>query len=321
MIFDFRLNHSQGNKPMEKFCTQLKEVSKWLDEFTLIQLTKDEHSVRGLSNFIKRQKEQSSQLQQRSHQVQGMLGALKILQEAVPTESEEVIKRLGTLACTSEEAMDKSNCYLKFLRLVEDLTQEMDRASKSGLESSRPNIQQLYLQVCNSSKTCLARHHRDEFEVRQNIDRLMEAINIRQSELIAAWSSAKQRESQVKAEARAKAEQVLEDLRLSWGHFDPLIRLNGAVEPSHLVSSLESSYDILSRLRSTLHRLDGAALAVIDDDSFTASVSEHKIRSRVLLNSKAYCLLTICIFPAGDLDCFGGCVSVHHQFREKIGHS
>ena len=247
-------------------------------------------TVHDVRSFIETVKETLRAVQRRSQEIEGMHGALKIVAqdqqnpdpdlEYTTDVHRKVVENVREVLLTLDERIDVATSYAKFLKISDDVTREMqilhkdlmaatpikNSSKRNGterdqMETQRQNIQQLFLQSCNSSKNCIAildeKIHAqiDTSSAKNNISDIMERLNSLQSDLIQAWSADKIRESRrlsKVAELHAKANQLIDELRHF--HFQPFLHLS--TEPSFMVSSLEHSYSQIARLRDIVKQLE-----------------------------------------------------------------
>ena len=300
-------NAQRKSASMKNFHGELKEVSAWLRaQGNQESLGKDKQSVLA---FNKRVKEMLQGVQRKSHEVEGMLGALKIIQDdqeewSLDATHQKVVKELqGALKCL-EERLEIGNVYLKFLQLVDEVQKlSKDLMSKKiadpSLETQRQNIQQLYLQICNTSKNCIALLDEktsadvDVRSAKENIRSIMNAINAEQSELINIWNARKHVQKR-DADFKGKVNYLLQELQASWKFFDPFVHLSG--EPSLMVSSLESSYVQISNVRKVLQKLEDALKNAPEDvdhgrNEFSeGQVNEHTYIVTILRKLRNWCI-------------------------------
>lgn len=245
----------RNSTSLKNFKGQIDEIDNWLKSFSA---TVDDvgQTIQEVNRFLSNCKNNLCALQRKSHEIEGMLGALKIMSEdgEVSPDYEKVIRQLLQEGQRQEERIEIANSLMKFLKVTKDIEEEMNGGN--DLERKRQNLQQLYLQACNLSKNCIALldekvHARiDAEKIKDNIGQIMDGINNRQNELIAAWNRVKSKESQ-----KQKTERLLEDLRVSWeSGFNPFISLS-SIEPAFVVSSLEKSYGHIAKTRDILKRL------------------------------------------------------------------
>ena len=157
------------------------------------------------------------------YELEGMKGALKVMlndndesnhNKATDNLIAKVHEKIRKLSRTLEDRITISSKYVKFLKLANDLTKEMQiledefLVTKSGIRNSntemeqaqqyearRLTIQQLYLQVCNASKNCIhdLNANNDAFILKDpvecNINLILSNLNRAQSILIEMWST------------------------------------------------------------------------------------------------------------------------------------
>lgn len=262
---------------VKTFTSRLDDMSQWLNQLNVSSpRVVIGNTSQQVSAFMAQCKDTLYTLQRKSHEIEGMFGALKIiaddeLEDAQDQRHEEIMNRLRQCAKIQEDRIDLATAYLKFLKVTNDLESEMKSCRShnsltASLERQRQSIQQLYLQACNLSKNCISLldekvHARVEAKSTiENIKHIMDRINMRQNELIAAWSALKcQQESRETAD-KQKVEQLWEDLRSAWRSLDPFLhRLDQ--EPSAIVTTLEHSYAQLSKVRQILNDLGRSGIA------------------------------------------------------------
>lgn len=224
-LSDQHRSKSQRRKSLKNFTNELHEVNQWLDKIDV--LDRDESmgaTVQQVRIFIEKIKEKLRAVQRKSQEIEGMLGALKIMGKELPDTEEctteihrKVFENVRQILRTLEERMDVATLYGKFLKLSDDVSQEMnnlykhltsstsksrDTIEKDQMEAQRQNIQQIFLQSCNLSKNCTVMLDEkvnarvDVKAAKKNITDIMDRLNAQQSDLIHAWSAEKTRESQ-----------------------------------------------------------------------------------------------------------------------------
>ena len=214
----------------------------------------------------------------------------------------KVVENVREVLLTLDERIDVATSYAKFLKISDDVSREMQilhkdlntpkNSSKRGgterdqMETQRQNIQQLFLQSCNSSKNCIAMLEEklhaqvDAKSAKKNISDVMERLNGLQSDLIQAWSADKVRESRRQskvAELHAKASQLVDELRHF--HFQPFLHLS--TEPSFMVSSLEHSYSQIARLREIVKQLEEWPKTMDDESSLSPAMVDQAANGQV----------------------------------------
>ena len=268
---------------LKNFHGELKEVGDWLKS-RVPPHSKDlvGSNVPEVTAFLNRNKDTLQAVQRKSQEVEGMLGALKIMQEdpeewSLDTVHRQIVNHISSIAQCLEQRLEIGQALIKFFQMVDEihqLSQELlarndieetdgENHHRPSWETQRQNIQQLYLQICNTSKNCLAllnerSNAQINVEAAQNdVRSRMDSINGQQNELISHWNERKNERAQLKKqvdEQSAQIRQILAELRSAWTFFNPFLNLSS--EPSLMVSTLENSYVQIANVRSTLQRLE-----------------------------------------------------------------
>ena len=262
---------------MKNFQAKVEEVSDWLANLrSTLEMDTLVGQTWGQANaFLARSKESLFGLQRKAFELEGMQGAIKIIAEQNdhPTSTESVTNDVFQLSQILNLRIDLASTFAKFLKIAEDVLHEMkefsamlkssedeDNSSQMmNLESKRQNIQQLYLQVCTLNKNCTM-HQLEESGALINhedfhwtLANVMDNINGQQNQLIQEWEKFKSNfaDRQLDNERKSSAMASL------WSKFTLRPILTSIDDPTLIVQSLETSYEILSQIRSLKRGNDG----------------------------------------------------------------
>ena len=304
-ICTFSLNHvKRSSRTWNNFQFKLDEFDNWLDKIMQEQIKQYNfigQNTEEASFFLKSTKELLGHVQVKMYELEGMKGALKVMLNDETNHSNnnnnnnnnnnkttdnliaKVHEKIRKLSRTLEDRITISSKYVKFLKLANDLTKEMQiledefLVTKSGMmmvseseqaqqyEARRLTIQQLHLQVCNASKNCIndLKANNEAFilkdPVESNINQILSNLNRAQSILIEMWStiSSQMKASQEFASTKRIVENLIEQVEQVQQRICPL--MNTDDDPAQIVSSLESSYATLSKAKALVSGLEQLA--------------------------------------------------------------
>ena len=300
----YNLNYAKrSSRTWNNFHSKLEEFSMWIDNIMRDKIHNHKNVIGNSLDeaflFLKDCKEILGNVQVKMYELEGMKGALKVMlndeqsnNKSDKTSDELIAKvqgKIRSLSRTLEERITISSKYVKFLKLADELKNEMEKLEDEFLvtntgsqvssdlaqhyEARRLTIQNLHLQVCNTSKNII-QDLNDENEaflnkepIIDNINRYLANLNRAQSILIEMWTTISAQIKSLKEDANANriVDSLLQQVKDVEDKICPL--MNTDQEPGQIVSSLESSYSTLSKAKALVSGLKELAEDVKNNHS------------------------------------------------------
>ena len=280
---------------MKNFQAKLDELSNWLQhlESEMKGTCRIGTTQAQAAAFLSKSKDQLYALQRKSFELEGMQGAFNIISdpEGAQISTDQVKKKIHQLNETVGQRIDVTSTYVKFLKLADDILEEMKALFKllkgnqdesEQLEMKRQAIQQLYLQICTLAKNCNSQlSEKSNAKINSDVAKshikyVMESINGKQNDLIQEWNNVKNGE-----ECVAHIEKRCSEIKSLWTKYTPMLR--SIDDPKFIVMALEKSYETLAQIRKVNSEL-GDKLKTTNEsteiEKYKAFCSENQVSTK-----------------------------------------